>query len=537
MKIYLLLAFLCFGFAVAHAQSFSTKEYIVIKGQVKNFKERSFDFGISGYLDNTSKTVPVKADGSFEQKVPLQELQDIYLYLNNDVVTLFVLPGDTLTINWDQNNFQQSFTARSNKPERQSELNLAVNLKWKVWAPFESIPEKTYADKILSANEAEALINTSLNEALQLLFQHPATARTQKFIYDLFYKHQSVVDAYNERVDMKNWVITSAPDSAVLKTKDTANLFEVNSRYELIRRIDDTSFVIRVKKKAELKKELPKITLTINPENIVVMGNAHYIIPIQKDLNANAFKLSATYRSFLYHYFSFGRWKQKSSPFDQYASNKFQPVADQYFAAMTFITDPTIRDWYIAYSLKSGFGHYDFAETEKLYKLFLQTCETSYYKEAIQQVYTAFKKIRPGSPAPGFTLKNEKGQPVSLSDFRGKTVYIDFWGVGCGPCIYAIQHFIPRLHEQYKNKDVVFLNICVDVKAAEWKEALQKYKLDGVNLIAEGWTNNPVCKSYSINAIPHYVLIDQQGRIVDNNGPRPEDRVIYTTIDGLLKKK
>jgi thiol-disulfide isomerase/thioredoxin len=137
-----------------------------------------------------------------------------------------------------------------------------------------------------------------------------------------------------------------------------------------------------------------------------------------------------------------------------------------------------------------------------------------------------------------FTLKNDKGQSVSLSDFKGKVVYIDFWGVGCGPCIYDIKNHVPKLHEHYKNKDVVFLNICVDSKDKEWKEALEKHKLDGVNMIAEGWTNHPVCKAYNVSGIPHYILIDKNGKMVNNNAPAAYEFNLTSgknEIDLLLK--
>ncbi len=154
-----------------------------------------------------------------------------------------------------------------------------------------------------------------------------------------------------------------------------------------------------------------------------------------------------------------------------------------------------------------------------MYKQAANTITAPYLKDTLQKFYTAIKRLKPGNPAPGFSLKNDQGKLVSLSDFKGKVVYIDFWGVGCGPCIYDIKNHVPQLHEHYKGKDVVFISICVDSKEKEWKEALKQYKLDGVNLTAEGWVDHPVCKAYNINGIPHYVLIDKSGKISNNNAP------------------
>src|SRR5687768_9743181 len=197
-----------------------------------------------------------------------------------------------------------------------------------------------------------------------------------------------------------------------------------------------------------------------------------------------------------------------------------------------------IQEWFITRSIMSGFRRYGFAETEKVYDQVIGTLTTPFLKDTLQKYYTAVSRLRPGNPAPAFALKNEKGQTVALSDFKGKVVYIDFWGVGCGPCISAIKNDVPKLHEYYKDKDVIFVNICVDAKENEWKDALKKYKLGGANLIAEGWTSHPVCQAYNISGIPHYILIDKNGKIANNVARDPGSynlRDGKNEIDILLK--
>ncbi|RPD51034.1 TlpA family protein disulfide reductase [Paracnuella aquatica] len=174
----------------------------------------------------------------------------------------------------------------------------------------------------------------------------------------------------------------------------------------------------------------------------------------------------------------------------------------------------------------SGFSSYDFTAVEEAYRTFAPQIKTAAFRDTLDQYYTHMQRLRPGNPAPAFTLKNREGKDVSLSDFRGKVVYLDFWGVYCGPCINDIKNYIPQLHNRYKNKDVVFLNVCVDVAEKEWKSAVQKLGLTGINLLAEGWDRNPACKAYKVDAIPHYVLIDKAGNLVQYNADRP-----YTLLE------
>ena len=73
----------------------------------------------------------------------------------------------------------------------------------------------------------------------------------------------------------------------------------------------------------------------------------------------------------------------------------------------------------------------------------------------------------PLRPAPDFTLPDVHGTEFSLSDYRGKTVVIDFWATWCVPCLYQI----PVLNEFWVNHrdggEIVVIGVAVDVEGAE----------------------------------------------------------------------
>ena len=146
--------------------------------------------------------------------------------------------------------------------------------------------------------------------------------------------------------------------------------------------------------------------------------------------------------------------------------------------------------------------------------------------------------LNKGVAAPPFSLLNQNGETISLADFKGKVVYIDFWGVDCKPCIAAIKNDVPQLHDRYKEKEIVFINICVQGNEQRWKESLVQHNVEGINLFAEGWIDNPVCKAYRVSPIPHYVLIDKDGKIVEGKASKPEKlnaTMGNNAIDKLLK--
>ncbi len=72
-----------------------------------------------------------------------------------------------------------------------------------------------------------------------------------------------------------------------------------------------------------------------------------------------------------------------------------------------------------------------------------------------------------GDPAPDFTLPDLEGNPVTLSDYRGKAVIIDFWATWCPPCIFQVPE-LNRFWKAHKDRgDVMVLGVAIDLEGAE----------------------------------------------------------------------
>jgi len=127
-------------------------------------------------------------------------------------------------------------------------------------------------------------------------------------------------------------------------------------------------------------------------------------------------------------------------------------------------------------------------------------------------------KIKPGMPAPAFTLQSISGSTHSLADYKGKVVYVDVWASWCTPC-RAETPKLKALYEKYKNDDrVVFLSIAVSDKLDNWKKAVEDDKATWTQLYDNGTT---IQESYRAYAIPKFILIDKQGNIANPDAPRP----------------
>ena len=140
------------------------------------------------------------------------------------------------------------------------------------------------------------------------------------------------------------------------------------------------------------------------------------------------------------------------------------------------------------------------------------------------------------TPASDFTYMNFFGDSTSLSDFKGKVVYIDVWASWCHFCRKAIPD-VKRIHRLFKReKDIVFLNVSIDEKEQGWRFVISKNKLGGTHVITKQGFRSKIIKDYNIKGIPYYLLIDKEGNLVADNTVRPEDFDIIAKLEKMLEE-
>jgi len=134
------------------------------------------------------------------------------------------------------------------------------------------------------------------------------------------------------------------------------------------------------------------------------------------------------------------------------------------------------------------------------------------------------KKLKKGDNAPSFYIKDEFSKYHYLKDYKGNVVYLSFWFAGCKPCIVEFP-FENKLVDVFTNDKVKIISICLNTKEEIWKQQIIKYGLKSINLFAnENW-EQIIKKAYEISGFPHYVLIDKNGKIADNNCVHPSQGV------------
>ncbi len=123
-------------------------------------------------------------------------------------------------------------------------------------------------------------------------------------------------------------------------------------------------------------------------------------------------------------------------------------------------------------------------------------------------------RIANGNPAPDFTLEDTNGKQVSLSDFRGKYLMLDFMGSWCQSC----RREMPRMkaaYEKYKDRGLVAMSVFIESRKQPdlWKKVIQT---DGMpwTCVVDWQPEMPVAKNYGITGVPRVMIISPEGVIV-----------------------
>jgi peroxiredoxin len=116
-----------------------------------------------------------------------------------------------------------------------------------------------------------------------------------------------------------------------------------------------------------------------------------------------------------------------------------------------------------------------------------------------------------GKAAPGFRLTDIDGQSISLSDFRGEPVLLNFWATWCGPCRMEMP-YIQEVYDERSEPGLVILAINIGESLTTVEEFMRDYNLSfPVLLDLEG----NVAEKYNIRGIPTTYFIDSDGIIRD----------------------
>lgn len=121
-------------------------------------------------------------------------------------------------------------------------------------------------------------------------------------------------------------------------------------------------------------------------------------------------------------------------------------------------------------------------------------------------------ELPPGRPALEFTAEDLLGNKISLSDYRGKVVLLDFWATWCGPCLAELPN-VKQVYHKYRDEGFIVIGISLDSDRQALETFLMEQGIEWPQIFdGKGW-DNEISDLYRVYSIPSTFLVDRDGII------------------------
>lgn len=183
----------------------------------------------------------------------------------------------------------------------------------------------------------------------------------------------------------------------------------------------------------------------------------------------------------------------------------------------------------------------------KFFEQLIASYTNSYLKNVVIAEHERLKKVAAGKLKYAENLKNtdhlkeakdtDKIIAEILTPHKGKVVYMDFWGTWCAPCV-AEMAYAESTKMALKDKEVVFIYMANNTSEEAWENFIKLKNLEGENVFHYNLPpeqESMIERRLGVNGFPTYMLFDKEGKLVNNQAPRPSElELLMHEIDKLL---
>lgn len=453
----------------AIAQSIPLPRPVYIYGKIDAAQSPLISIDIPKNLltgDVESYAARIAPDGTFAIYCPLMKAGTANLFHNNHFLTLFLFPGDSISIHASGEQLRETIKCSGKGGERNQ---------------FLCEYNRLYESNIAEIAETEAMKNKDAGE-----YRYHADQQRQK-------KLQLLASSFK-----------NAPETAFF------TFIEAKVAAEWANNLFDYPMIHALKNNLTSSDLIPGYYQFLDDPAMRLNNSNALLLPRYGELMKKIITQKIRPISTAKGYNNSQYYSDRHALSKQWFDNK--PL---YFFQAQNIIDALMYD-------KPD-------NIDKVYREFIENCPYSELSETLSIEYEKAAQLMNGKPAPNFALTDANGKQISLSSLRGKAVYIDFWASWCAPCRAEMPHS-KQLYERLSQKPVEFVYISIDENPEAWLKAIETLGLkQGKQLISMGLKSD-AAQAYNLKGVPRYIIVDTKGNIADSNAKRPSEPNIDADI-------
>ena len=172
--------------------------------------------------------------------------------------------------------------------------------------------------------------------------------------------------------------------------------------------------------------------------------------------------------------------------------------------------------------MTKGIEHY-----KTLYDKLTPNVKASLAGVSLGEFITANMATNIGATTPNFRAKDILGEEISISDFKGKYLFIEFWSTSCGPCLQATPYIV-EMYQKLKGDNFEILSIAINERNGDHlRKVITNKKMVWRHINDK---DGEIKSKYGVQALPECILIDPNGKVVDKGHPM----ILIPKVEGII---